>query len=175
MCCFFLWRTPDNSSPNIAMAIVSTIPSFTQNSKLPYIGKFPRYKRFAWKNFTESNFCGMGLPRKFNTTWRGMEETGAYLPISARTVKTILPVWPTFPTRCGTDGFFHFSICYSNCLGWYWGRQQTSWIRKTALLLCFVVEKISCVKFSRLLTTAKIFFNSENFPIYGSYFRLSWI
>jgi len=36
--------------------------------------------------------------------------------ILARTVKTILPAWPTFPTRCGTDGFFHFSICCSNCL-----------------------------------------------------------
>jgi len=53
-----------------------------------------------------------------------------YLPISAQTVKIILPVWPTFPTRCGTDGF---SICCSNCLGWCWGRQQTSWIRKTVM------------------------------------------
>ena len=80
----------------------------------------------------------------------------AYLPISARTVKTILPVWPTFPTRCGTDGFFHFSICCSNRLGWwYWGRQRTSWMRR--LLRCLVVEKNLCVKFSRLVTTAKIF------------------
>ena len=23
--------------------------------------------------------------------------------------QTILPVWPMFPTRCGMDGFFHFS------------------------------------------------------------------
>jgi len=22
-------------------------------------------------------------------------------------------------TICGTDGFFHFWICCSNCLGWY--------------------------------------------------------
>ena len=57
-----------------------------------------------------------------------------YLPISAWKVKTILPVWPMFPTRCSTDGFFHFSICCNNCLGWYWGRQQTSWIRKTVSL-----------------------------------------
>ena len=34
------------------------------------------------------------------------------------------------------------------------------------LLRCFIVEKTSCMKFSRLLTTAKTF-NSENFPIYG--------
>ena len=45
--------------------------------------------------------------------------------------QTILPIWPTFPTRCDTDGFFHFSICCSNCLGWYCGQQRTSWIRKT--------------------------------------------
>ena len=31
----------------------------------------------------------------------------------------ILPVWPTFPTRCDTNGFFHFSIYCSNRLGWY--------------------------------------------------------
>jgi len=24
--------------------------------------------------------------------------------------------WPMFHTRCSTDGFFHFSICCSNCL-----------------------------------------------------------
>jgi len=30
--------------------------------------------------------------------------------------QTILPVWPTFPTRCSTDGFFQFSIGCSNCL-----------------------------------------------------------
>ena len=81
--------------------------------------------------------------------WQG------YLPILARTVKTILPVWPRFPTRCGTDGFFHFSICCSNRLGWYWRRQRISWIRKTVTV--FRWRKISCVKFSRLLTTAKIF------------------
>jgi len=99
----------------------------------------------------------MGLPRKFNTwrkrggVWKRLlhswlprlsrnqgAATGAvtlwwqaYLPFSARTVKTILPVWPRFPTRCGTDGFIHFTICCSNRLGWYWGRQRTSWIRKT--------------------------------------------
>jgi len=27
--------------------------------------------------------------------------------------QTILPVWPMFPIRCSTDGFFHFSICCS--------------------------------------------------------------
>jgi len=43
----------------------------------------------------------------------------------------ILPVWHMFPTRCGMGGFFHFSICCGNCLGWYWGRQPTFWIRKT--------------------------------------------
>ena len=63
--------------------------------------------------------------------------------------QTILPIWPTFPTRCGTDGFSHFSICCSNCLGWYWGRPWT-WTNLLDLgsgrpLRYFVVEKIPCV------------------------------
>ena len=57
-----------------------------------------------------------------------------YLLISARTVRLYCPYGPCFPTRCGTDGFFHFSICCSNCLGWYWGRQRTPWIRKTVMV-----------------------------------------
>ena len=75
-------------------------------------------------------------------TWRSMEETGAFVAAtfimksgssywSSYTMmagilanfglnsQTILPVWPTCPTRCSTDGFFHFSICCSNRLGWY--------------------------------------------------------
>jgi len=85
--------------------------------------------------------------------WRSAEETGAFVAATfimkpggqllemlhhdgrrgqfRPNSQTILPVWPMFPTRWGTDGFFHFSICCSNCLGWYWGRQRTSWIRKT--------------------------------------------
>jgi len=64
------------------------------------------------------------------------EETGAFVAAHvfanfSPNSWTILPIWPTIPTKCGTDGFFHFSICCSNCLGWYWGWQRTSWIRKT--------------------------------------------
>ena len=84
----------------------------------------------------------------------------AYLPISARTVKTILPVWPTFPTRCGTDGFFYFSICCSNRLGWYWGRQRTSWIRKIVTVFrCrknFVREIFVVTDKREICLTAKI-------------------
>jgi len=86
----------------------------------------------------------MGLPRKFNVEkmWRSMEGTGKFVAAtfimksgssywSSYTTmagvlanfgpnsQTILPVWHTFPTRCSRDGFFHFSICCSNCLGWY--------------------------------------------------------
>ena len=127
----------------------------------------------------------MSLPRKFNTwrkhgVWKRLVHswlprlsrnlgaaTGAvtlwwqaYLPISARTVKTILPVWPTFPARCGTDGFFHFSICCSNRLGWYWGRQRTSWIRKIVTVFrCrknFVREIFVVTDKREIFLTAKI-------------------
>jgi len=52
-----------------------------------------------------------------------MEETGAFvatgvLPNFGPNSRTILPIQHTFPTRCGTDNFFHFSICFSNCLEW---------------------------------------------------------
>ena len=134
----------------------------------------------------------MGLPRKFNTwrkhggVWKRLVHswlprlsrnlgaaTGvvtlwwhAYLPISARTVNTILPVWPMFPTRCGTDGFFHFSICCSNRLGWYWGWQRTSWIRKTVTVFCcrknFVREIFAVTDNRENFLTAKIS------PIYGN-------
>jgi len=49
-----------------------------------------------------------------------MEEAGAfvatqaYLPISAW---TILPVWRTYPSRSGTDGFFHTLDLLQHCLG----------------------------------------------------------
>ena len=130
----------------------------------------------------------MGLPRKFNTwrkrggVWKSLRlvhswlprlsgnlgaATGAatlwwqaYLPISAQTVKTILPVWPRFPTRCGTDGLFHFLICCSNRLGWYWGRQRTSWIRKTvAVFRCrknFMREIFAVTDNRENFLTAKI-------------------
>ena len=128
----------------------------------------------------------MSLPRKFNTwrkhwgVWKRLVHswlprlsrnlgaaTGAvtlwwqaYLPISARTVITILPVLPTFPTRCGTDGFFHFSIHCSNRLGWYWGRQRTSWIRKTVTVFRrrknFVYEIFAVTDNRENFLTAKI-------------------
>ena len=99
----------------------------------------------------------MGLPWKFNM-WRSIEETGAFVAAmfiikSGRQLleqlhydgrctcpnsQTILPVWPTFTARCGTDCFFHFSICISNCLGWYWGWQRTSYIKKTVTVISFL-------------------------------------
>jgi len=36
---------------------------------------------------------------------------------------TILQLRPMFPTGCS---FFHFPICCSNCLGWYWKWQWPS-------------------------------------------------
>ena len=129
----------------------------------------------------------MGLPRKFNTwrkrgVWKRLVHlwlprlsrnlgaaTGAitlwwqvYLPILAWTVKTIPPIWPRFPTtcRCGMDGFFQFSICCSNRLGWYWGRQRTSWIRKTVMVFrCkknFVHEIFAVTDNRKNFLTAKI-------------------
>ena len=133
-------------------------PKFVQ-----YIGKFPRYKRFAWKISRSKIFAVWAFHAwEFNTwrkrwgvwkrlvhSWRPRLSRNlgaatvavtqwwqAYLPISARTVKTILPVWPRFPTRCGTDGFFHFLTCGSNRLGWYWRRQRTSWIRNSVTVIC---------------------------------------
>jgi len=79
--------------------------------------------------------------------------------------QTILPVWPTFPTRCNTDGFFHFSICCSHCLGWYWGWQRTSWIRKTVMVFRWKIRACNiCSSWQ-----PQNFFNGENFPICGNW------
>ena len=72
----------------------------------------------------------------------------------------ILPVWPTFPTRCDTNGFFHFSIYCSNRLGWYWGRQRTSWIRNSVTVFrcrkTFVREILTVTDNREHFLTAKI-------------------
>jgi len=116
--------------------------------EVPYIGKFSRCKRFAWKNFTEYNFHAMGLPRNL-TCGENVEEYGrdwciggchvdhesgrqllAQLHHDGRHTCQFRPKqWD-----CSMDGFFHFSICCSNCLGLYWGQQRTSWIRKSVMV-----------------------------------------
>ena len=131
----------------------------------------------------------MGLPRKFNTwrkrggVWKRLVHSwlprlswnlrGSYwssytlmagiLADFGPNSQTIPHVWPT---RCGTDGFFHFSICCSNCLGWYWGRQRSSWIRKTVMVFS-LLKKFRACNFRGYWQPRK-FFNSENFPIYGT-------
>jgi len=63
--------------------------------------------------------------------------------------------------------FFHFSICCSNRLGWYWGKQQTSGIRKTVTVFCW--RKNSRAWNFHSYWQPQKFFNSENFPIYGTF------
>jgi len=130
----------------------------------------------------------MGLPQKFNT-WINVEEYGRDWCIHGchihhETWEQLLemlhhdgsctcqfrPEWsdytPVWPTRCGTNGFFHFSICCSNCLGWYWGWQRTSWIRKTVTVFS-LLKKFHTCNFHGYWQPWK-WFNSENYPIYGT-------
>ena len=52
----------------------------------------------------------------------------------------ILPIWPAFPTRCGTDGFFYLPICiYSNCPGCF--EDDNKPLGSGRLLRYFIVEK----------------------------------
>jgi len=121
-----------------------TLPRHTIKTKQSHLqayyilGNF-RVIKCSHKNISWSKFFALWTFCENLTCRENMEENGrdwciccyqvhheiwwqAYLPISAPTVwLTILPVCPT---RCGTDGFFHFLICCRNCLGWYWGWQQ---------------------------------------------------
>jgi len=136
-------------------AVGSSVRTWVLNyiKLLPYIGKFPCYRRFAWKKFMSKiftlwafheNLTHGGVWKRLvhsrrphlswnlgGSYWSSYTMMAGVLANFGPNSPTILLVWPTFPTRCGTDGFFHFLICCSN---WYWGWQQTTWIRKTVMV-----------------------------------------
>jgi len=129
----------------------------------------------------------MGLPRKFNTRrkcgglWKRLvyswlprllrnlgEATGAVtLYDGPRTCqfwpeqsRLYCPNGPRFPLDAVRMASSNFSICCSNRLGWYWGRQRTSWIRKTVMVFrCrknFVREIFAVTDNREKFLTAKI-------------------
>ena len=133
-----------------------------------YIRKFPKVKRFHRVKFSHyrpfpqkintwrkrgAGAGGQGVWKRLVYSWLphlswnlGGSYWSSYTIMAANfgpNSQTILPVWPMFPTRCGTDGF---SICCSICLGWYWGRQRTPWIRKTVTVFCW--KHFVCVIFA---------------------------
>ena len=89
----------------------------------------------------------------------------AYLPISAWTVRLYCPYGLCFPLDVVWMASFTSHISCSNCLGWYWSRQRTSWIRKTVTVFCCWKSFVRVI-FAATDIREKIF-NGESLLIYG--------